>query len=808
MDHYICIHGHFYQPPRENPWIEAIDLQDSAYPYHDWNRRITAECYAPNIASRILDDQGRIIRLVNNYGKISFNFGPTLLGWLEHKARNVYEAILEADLQSQATYSGHGSALAQPFNHMIMPLANRQDKVTQVIWGIRDFKHRFQRDPEGMWLPETAVDLETLDIMADQGIQFTILSPGQAARVGPLKGRDWQDVQGGKVDYRMAYSLTLPSGRSISLFFYCGDIARAVAFENLLVSGEDFFRRLLGGFDHEKGGAQLVHIATDGESYGHHHRFGEMALAYALNKIDEEATVSLTNYGEFLELYPPTREVQIINNTSWSCSHGVERWRSDCGCHTGAQPGWNQRWRGPLRASLDWLRDSVKPLFEREASKFLKDPWEARDTYIDVVLDRRREGVDHFLLRFSLTDLREDQRVSVLKLLELQRHAMLMYTSCGWFFDEFTGIETIQVLQYASRVMQLAKETAGAAFEKGFLKRLKRASSNIAEGANGKKIYESRIKPKEADLKRICAYYTMGLLFEEKRHKASYYSYTADIEELRHVEAGRATLIIGKGRFVFKITEESQILAFCALHLGDHNLMSAVQIAPRPKAYKTTKNKLLKCFEGGDFPEVLRMMNEAFETVSSLKNLFYDDQRKILKKVLRVPLSEAESLYRQLYENYAPMIRFFKESGMPVPKIFQRATELMVNADLQHAFEKEKLNHRQIKVLIEEAVALDAEVDSDTLEYTYRKTLEKLAARCAVDPEKRAPYRALLTSLNLARRLPFKLNLWTVQNVVYDIKQKVYPDSLLRAEKGEKQAQSWVRQFRRLCEKLSIYLPP
>jgi hypothetical protein len=345
------------------------------------------------------------------------------------------------------------------------------------------------------------------------------------------------------------------------------------------------------------------------------------------------------------------------------------------------------------------------------------------------------------------------------------------------------------------------------ALEKGFLKHLKKATSNLEEGANGRRIYESRVKPKEADITKICAYYAMSSLFEDERHQTHYYCYSTDLKEIRHVEAGRGTLRMGKGRFASEITEESQGLSFCALHLGDHNLMSAVRIGGNDHEYKTTKTQLLKCFERGDFPEVLRIMSEAFDTVSSLRDLFCDDQRKILKKVLKVPLSEAENLYRQLYEPYAPMIRFLRDSGMPVPKAFQSASELMVNVDLQRAFAEEKLNHRRIKALLAEAAALDAKMESMTLEYTYRKTLERAAARCAADPEKRAPYRALSASLNLARRLPFELNLWTVQNIVYDILQRVYPGALLRAEGGEKESEAWVVIFRRLCEKLSIRLP-
>ncbi|HET8916453.1 MAG TPA: glycoside hydrolase, partial [Candidatus Binatia bacterium] len=359
MKRYICIHGHFYQPPRENPWLESVELQDSAYPYHDWNERVTAECYAPNSVSRILDGDNQIIQLVNNYSKISFNFGPTLLAWLEAKAPDVYDAILEADRESQKNFSGHGSALAQVYNHMILPLANARDRRTQILWGIRDFQRRFKRLPEGMWLPETAVDIESLEILAELGIRFTILAPHQADRVRPIGGRVWHDVSGSRIDPTQAYEQRLPSGRKIALFFYDGPIARAVAFEGLLSSGEHLANRLVGAFDDGRNRPQLVHIATDGESYGHHHRFGDMALAYALNTIESNQLAQLTNYGEYLERHLPTHQVEIIEKTSWSCFHGIDRWWSNCGCNSGGRPGWNQEWRTPLRGALDTLRDSL-----------------------------------------------------------------------------------------------------------------------------------------------------------------------------------------------------------------------------------------------------------------------------------------------------------------------------------------------------------------------------------------------------------------------------------------------------------------
>jgi alpha-amylase/alpha-mannosidase (GH57 family) len=337
MERYVCIHGHFYQPPRENAWLETVELQDSAYPYHDWNQRVTAECYAPNAVARILDEQGQIVQLVNNYAKISFNFGPTLLQWLENNEPEVYESILSADRVSMQKFAGHGSAIAQPYNHVILPLASRRDRRTQILWGIGDFERRFKRRPEGIWLPETAVDLETLELLAEEEIRFTILAPHQASRMRRAGARLWQDVTGAKIDPTRPYSQQLASGKSIGLFFYDGPIARAVAFEGLLTRGDHFAERLIGAFSDQRSWPQLVHIATDGESYGHHHRFGDMALAYALNQIESKKLAQLTNNGEYLARHPPTQEVEIIEKSFWSCFHGIDRWRSNCGCNTGGQ---------------------------------------------------------------------------------------------------------------------------------------------------------------------------------------------------------------------------------------------------------------------------------------------------------------------------------------------------------------------------------------------------------------------------------------------------------------------------------------
>lgn len=470
MSRYLCIHGHFYQPPREDPWTHEVPYEISAAPYHDWNERINVECYAPNAAAKVLDREGHVRQVVNNYSYISFNFGPTLLNWMRKKAPAVYQTILRADRESRIKFSGHGSAIAQGYNHIILPLANSRDKKTQILWGIRDFEHRFQRKPQGIWLPETAVDLETLTLAAKQEIKFTILSPTQAKRVSPLGIENWEDVSGGSIDPRKAYLLNLPSNKTISLFFYHAPVAQKVAFNRLLDHGETFVQSLLGIFSEKKNEPQLAHIATDGETYGHHHRFGEMALAYALKTIEGKKEVTLTNYTEFLDKHPPLCQVEIIENSSWSCVHGVERWRSDCGCRPGKYPEWNQAWRAPLRETFDWLRDSLEKPFEKKAKLYLKDPWLARDDFIDVILDF--SSLDRFIITHATKDLSSKEKGTVLNLMELQHSLMAMYTSCGWFFDSSLELGTVQVLKYAHHAVKLAETLLDQRLEKSFQARI------------------------------------------------------------------------------------------------------------------------------------------------------------------------------------------------------------------------------------------------------------------------------------------------------------------------------------------------
>jgi alpha-amylase/alpha-mannosidase (GH57 family) len=805
MERYVCVHGHFYQPPRENPWLEAIELQDSAFPHHDWNERIAAECYAPNRYSRILDADGWILKIVNNYSRISFNFGPTLLSWMEEKEPLVYRGIIEADRESRDLFSGHGSAISQAYNHMILPLANRRDKHTQVRWGIRDFERRFGRRPEGMWLPETAVDLESLDLLAKEGIRFTILAPHQARRVRRKGSRERADVSEGKIDPSMPYELRLPSGRSICIFFYDGPISRSVAFEGLLDSGDRFAERILGGFSEERTWPQIVQIVTDGETYGHHQRWGEMALSYALHRIDSSGLARITNYGEFLAKTPPTHEAEIFENTSWSCAHGIERWRSGCGCNSGGRPEWKQDWRMPLREALDELRDALAGLFEEKGRKLFKNPWAARDDYIDVVLDRSPESLAQFFGKHAVRRLTGDGEFAALKLLEIQRHAMLMYTSCGWFFDEISGIESVQVLQYAGRAIQLARELTGDGIESRFLESLARAKSNIPEHRDGSLIYDKLVKPAMVDLQKVGAHYAVSSLFESYGDRTRVFCYSVEREDFRLHQSGKVRLALGRARISSEITRESGLVTFGVLHLGDHNVSGGVREYRGEEAYGTLVGDIAGIFQTADLPEILRAVDRNFGNGTySLRFLFRDEQRRVLDMILEKPLAEAEADYRKLYEQHAPLMRFLSVLCYPLPRSFRTAAELALNSTLRHAFETGEPQLESIRQLLAEAESASVPLERASLGHTLKIALERIAERLESDPADLHLLRQLESAVELARSLPFEVTLWKTQNVYFGLLQGVFPSFRRRSVAGDAAAGEWIRLFAALGEKLSV----
>jgi alpha-amylase/alpha-mannosidase (GH57 family) len=818
MDRYICIHGHFYQPPRENPWLEAVELQDSAWPYHDWNERVTAECYAPNATARILDGEGRIVDIVNNYSRISFNFGPTLLAWMAEAAPDVHAAIVEADRQSRERFSGHGSALAQAYNHVILPLASRRDKVTQVIWGLRDFEHRFGRKPEGLWLPECAADTESLEVLAEQGLRFTLLSPFQARQVRGPGAAQWQDVNGGRLDPSRPYWVNLPSGRKLAVFFYDAPVSRAVAFERLLDNGAAFAARLMDGYDDARDGDQLMHIATDGESYGHHHRFGEMALAFALNHIESNQLARLTNYGEFLERHPPTHEVRLHEPSAWSCSHGVGRWTRDCGCNSGGRPGWHQRWRQPLREALDWLRGQLDPAYEAKAREFFHDPWRARDEYIAVILDRSDESVARFFQSQARRKLDDEELVISLRLLELQRHAMLMFTSCGWFFDELSGLETVQVLQYAGRALQLAETALAVTLEPAFLERLARAPSNLAELRDGRGVYERFVRPAIVDREHLAAHFAVSSLFEDYPDRARIYKFTFDQEHRETFAAAAARLVLGRAKVTFETTRAADVFTYAALHRGDYNVACGLRYFRGETEFEQMRTELSEAFLRQDFAAVTRRMERQFgESHYSLQSLFRDEQRKILEQVLAAAREDLEQRYRAMADQYTPLMRFLKEIGAPMPPALRTAAVFIINTELRRKFERDDPDPDRLRALLEEARTDNVELDREALGYAVKgyldRQLERLAtllrpgggATAAAPSE--PPIATLARTAEIAaivRGMDLEVNLWKTQNLYFKLLNSVAADRREQARRGDHAAREWLKHFLRLGEQLGF----
>jgi alpha-amylase/alpha-mannosidase (GH57 family) len=777
-----------------------VETQDSAHPYHDWNERITAECYGPNASSRILDARDRISKIVNNYASISFNFGPTLLSWLEQREPDLYAAILDADRASRDRFGGHGSALAQAYNHMILPLANARDKRTQVRWGAVDFERRFGRKPEGMWLPETAVDVDSLEALAEEGIAFTILEPHQAARWRRIGEDDWTE-HAGAIDPTLPYRCTLPSGNTIAIFFYDGPISRAVAFERLLARGENLAHRLLDAFPEARSRPQLVNIATDGETYGHHHRHGDMALAYALDYVNEQKLARIANYGQFLAENPPEHEVEIAELTSWSCGHGVERWRMDCGCSTGVGNGWNQQWRGPLRDALDWLRDECIEIFEAHGARTMHDPWAARDDYIEVMLDRGDDNLQGFLVKHAKP---QAATTAVLELLEMQRNAMLMYTSCGWFFNDVSGIETVQVLHYAARAIQLAENLSGRPLELEFLERLGHARSNLPDHGDGRQIYEREVKPTRLDLRRVAAHYAVASLFDNFNHEDDVYCYRVRQNDYESIRAGRAKMAIGSITVTSMITREEADFEFTVLHLGETELTGGVRPAGAPEYYGAMKRDLAEDLRVHGVASVIRVLDEYFsEPLLSIRALFRDEQRRILNLVCDATLSEAESTFRALHERYDPLMRFHATLGVPLPRVLRSAAEFDVNMQLRRLLEGDDLPLAQIGDRLREARDERVVLDETTL-MTIERAVERTAAAVLRKPDAVELLERFETLVSLVRESQVKVSLRKPQNHYYRMRKSIRPVVAASAGNGSPSANRWLQHFDALGEKLSI----
>lgn len=766
---YVCIHGHFYQPPRESAWLEVIELQESAAPFHDWNERVNFECYARNTAARIHGEQDAIRKIVNNYAQVSFNFGPTLLSWLEAADPGTYQAILDADRLSMERFGGHGNAMAQAYNHTILPLSNERDKVTQVQWGIADFERRFGRKPEGMWLPEAAVDTPSLEVLADHGIVFTVLAPRQAKAVRKIGTTAWKVLPGESVDTRQAYRCLLPSGKTINLFFYDGNTAKDVAFQGLLNNGANFGRRMAGAFDNDDT-PQISHIATDGESYGHHHHWGEMALAFCLDFIEKNTRATVTNYGQFLEKHPPTYEVQIHENSSWSCAHGVERWRSNCGCHTGGEPGWNQSWRGPLRDALDWLRDELTDEYVAQAGQWVHDVWAARNDYIGVILDRSAENVDRFIQKNARRPLEKYERINLLRMMEIQRQCQLMYTSCAWFFSEVSGIETSQVLQYALRATYHHYNATGVSLAPEFIHRLERVPSN--RYANAAESFRENVLPSQLTLTGVAQHYAASSIFEDYEDTTTFLHFIVKNEVFERLQAGGQRLAVGRTTVVSKLTYSEKHFSFAVLYLGQQHMVGSISLGMPRSLFDRLQADMAKAFRDSNLGDVIGLVQGFGPEKFSFKNLFKDEKLKIYKQIMARSFPAVEGPINDYYEDNFQLMNGMLNDGIPVPESWKGVARFVVEQSLHRFFENGKLSVRELRRQATECKLWNVQfTDIQRLTFISGERVFMELKKMGTLAEDAANLKRLSEILEILGGLGIVPELWKSQNLYFQMAQ-------------------------------------
>ena len=790
-DAYIAIHGHFYQPPRENPWFEAIEAEESAHPFHNWNERITLECYRPNAYARILDEKGKILEIVNNYSSISFNFGPTLLPWLEKNFPSVYHKILEADREGLRRF-GHGNAIAQVYNHIIMPLANERDKETEVLWGMAYFEKQFHRKPEAMWLPETAVNYPTLQVLIKYGMHYLILSPFQASRIRPFGGKRWTDVSQGRIDTTQPYRCFIKdsSGQKlldqfIDIFFYNGIISKEIAFGDLLKDSNTFCSRFAQFYQESKERPQLIHIATDGETYGHYKKFGEMALAYALGKGFPTRGFELINYGAFLKRFPPVYEVEMDEGpkgegTSWSCSHGVGRWKEDCGCSAGGKPGWNQKWRKPLREALDLLRDELSQVFEKEGEKIFQDVWEARNGYIEVILNRSPESIKRFLERYGFKDLDEKARIKGIKLLEMQRHALQMYTSCGWFFADLAGLETILILQHAARAIQLAEELTGEEKETKFLHRLSEAKSNLPEMGKGDQVYQRLVKPKWVTPDKVVNHFAVSSLFDGGDGEGKIFSYR--VEKIRYEKMGKGEdlLVIGQVKVTSEIIPESKEFLFGLISSKKEVFRTWVSEVKGSPSFDTLKEKGLEILGKGEEEMTQFLTSSLGNQFFTIQDTFKEERQVVFQKLIQREFDEHCQIYADLFDRTKQIVESLAREGLEIPHEIRVAAEITLSHrlfqetnELKRDF-KATIERKKIDEIVEEAKEhgyhLRREKSLSVLNEILMEKMDLLQESKGTDlPRQAEQIEEVMTFLDLAKRWDFEISLEEAQNLMGQI---------------------------------------
>ncbi|MDI6853565.1 MAG: DUF3536 domain-containing protein [Deltaproteobacteria bacterium] len=797
---YVVIHGHFYQPPRENPWIEEIETEPSAQPFHDWNTRIAAECYTPNSCARIYDGSAHILDIVNNYEFISFNFGPTLMSWLQTHAPLTYQRILDADRRSLFRL-GHGNAIAQAYNHAILPLLSPRDRETQIIWGLQDFEHRFGRPAEAMWLPETAVNYPTLASLVDHGMKFVILAPQQAKRVRPLTGGSWEAVQAHTLDTTQPYRCFIPdmSGdpdkrNYIDVFFYNGEVAAQISFGELIKDSYLLAARLTEPFSTEKKRPQLMHVATDGENYGHHKKFGELSLAHALVHAVPQKGFAVTNYAAFLEAAPPRLMVELAlgdrgEGSSWSCAHGVGRWREDCGCSTGGPPEWQQKWRAPLKQSFDFLSKRLAEIFTQAGEKYFRDPWAARNSYIEVILNRQIEVMEKFFAREGRPGLAREDWVAALRLLEMQRHALLMYTSCGWFFADLAGLETLQVLKYAARALQLGQYFSKEPLEPAFLEQLEPAVSNNPAEGNGRQIYERHIKPAIVDFAKIVNHWVISLLKNRERQCLARV-YHFKVEALEHQVHTQASIDFAAGRLRITsgITLAVRNLAFFTAYLGSYLYRTQVLRDPDPAEFKALQRELFAVLEAAPEDLISLMAKRLGEDYLTVHDVFQEEKESVFRDLLLPNHEEAVAAVAHHFNEAKPLLKAMAHEGLPVPRLYRALGEISLNRKLVQilrTMEPEPelfATSGELRELIQDAALMGFKLESGEgariLQGLLSQQLRKLSAHLN---EKNA--QNLNKFLTMMRRIPITLELTESQNFFFSLMEDRFPALVARADR-------------------------
>jgi alpha-amylase/alpha-mannosidase (GH57 family) len=772
----LVIHGHFYQPPRENPWTDFVDREPSAYPFHDWNQRVTAECYRPNGFARVVDVFGRVERIVNNYRHLSFNFGATLLSWLEQHDPVSYARIIQADRESIPLRSGHGNAIAQGYNHAILPLCNARDLRTQVRWGLADFRHRFGRDPESLWCPETAVNDAVLGVLIEEGMKYVILSPYQAERVRPIGEEAWRSVADGSIDPGVAYRYSHRdgSGRSLAAFFYDGPVARAIAFEGALSTSQALLGRLrmAGG-----GEGRLVHVATDGESYGHHTKFGDRALAHAMEVVVPKDGFSVTNYAEFLDQHPPKAEVEIKGGpngegTSWSCTHGVGRWYRDCGCQTGGQEGWNQAWRTPLRAALDFLRDETLRVFESQGGELFRDPWSARDSYISLILNRGRSR-EAFLREHCDHALDSADQTRALTLLEMQRYAMLMFTSCGWFFNEISGIETVQVMKYAGRVFDLLDELDVPSPRGRFLEILAEAKSNIPEMGSGADIFHKFVDPCRVTPQSIAAHLGISSIVNDTADEGAVASHRYVRSLHRKEERERLALATCRVNMENIATGRRHDFALAALHFGGIDFYCLLKPFPGPGRFRLAASRLWDNFERASLPVILHLAQKEFGPEEyGLEHVLPEGRQRIAEIVFSGIVGRFAEYIARLYEDNQHSIRELQYLGFELPRELRSAAEFTLGRSFEEEIRKQHESqdpgsYEKAIEIAEEMARHGFHIESTEAGRIFERMLATVVDE-VVNQGGADLARTAVSLVDLTRRMGLKLNLDRAQDILFE----------------------------------------